>query len=107
MLANDPMENADSADPTEPIDNTDPIEPIDNTDPRDPMLKNESVERIDNREPLAIEPFWNIATALSRASVQQFVEIETHRGLQRKIARLDDASNYRSQDGRQRLDIVD
>lgn len=65
-LANDPTENADSADPTDPIDSTDPIDPIDSTEPRDPMLKNESVERIEKREPSSIAPLSDITTPVAR-----------------------------------------
>lgn len=50
MLANEPIENADSAEPIEPTDNTDPIDPIDSTELREPMHRIESSELIDQRD---------------------------------------------------------
>jgi hypothetical protein len=48
MLANDPIENADSADPTLPIESTDPTEPIDSTEPLLPMLSTEFSDLMDH-----------------------------------------------------------
>jgi hypothetical protein len=48
MLANDPIENADSAEPTHPIESTEPTEPIESTEPLLPMLSNEFSDRMDH-----------------------------------------------------------
>lgn len=49
-LANDPIENAESALPTDPIDSTEPIDPIESTDPVLPMLSTEFSDRIDHSD---------------------------------------------------------
>jgi hypothetical protein len=53
QLPNDPIENAESADPTEAIESTEPTLPIDSTEPFEAMLRIESLDRTDQREPFA------------------------------------------------------
>jgi hypothetical protein len=53
-LANEPMENADSAEPIEAIDSTDPTDPMDRIEPREPIDRIESCDLNDNSEPLAM-----------------------------------------------------
>jgi hypothetical protein len=92
QLPNDPIENAESADPTEAIESTEPTLPMDSTEPFEAMLRIESLDRTDQREPFASDtasafpsylfgrPGPHASTAMTASEVQSLSSAQRHFG---------------------------